>query len=91
VRRAADNFATVRSRLQACLPQATGSTHEALRAALAEASVHATRVPSGDRDALEDGVAAAGRAARALQQYCPPSDFADRALAIIAALHAGAP
>jgi tetratricopeptide (TPR) repeat protein len=91
VRRATDNIATVRGRLQACLPQATGSAHEALSAALADVGVNATRVPSGDRDALEDGVAAAGRAARALQQYCPSPDVADRALAIIAALHAGAP
>ena len=90
VRRATANIATVRGRLQGCLSQAVGPPGEALRAALAEVGDNATRVPSGDRDALEDGVAAVDVPVRALQHYCSPLDLSDRALAIIAGGHTGA-
>jgi tetratricopeptide (TPR) repeat protein len=90
-RRATDNIATVRGQLQDCLSRVNGATAEALSAALADVGVNTTKVTSGDRDALEDGVAAVGRAVRSLQTYCSPLDLSDRALAIIAGLHAGAP
>jgi hypothetical protein len=91
VRRATDNIAAVRGRLHACLPDAAAPAAGAVNAALADVTVKTARVPSGDRDALEDGVAAVGRAARALQEYCSPPDVSDRALVIIASLHAAAP
>jgi len=91
VRRATDNIATVRRRLQTCLTQSNGPASEALSAALVDVGSNTRRMPAADRDALEEEVASVGRAARTLQQHCPPPDLRDRALAIIAGLHASAP
>jgi tetratricopeptide (TPR) repeat protein len=66
----------------------TGAAVTPLAAALTSAR---GSLASADRDSIEDTLAAAAAAERALMRVCGADSPADRALLIIAALHGGAP
>jgi tetratricopeptide (TPR) repeat protein len=91
-RRAVANLRDVTSKIDACRSAHGGDeAAAALDASLVAVAGAKPRVQAGDRDAIEDSLAAIAGAENTLARYCGQPDRTDRALAIVAGLHGETP